>query len=60
LRLLRPNFGFHLLFTSFHLEFSAFCVSRSFDLSDLGDLRRGSGIFSKITFLKSVRSQGKR
>jgi hypothetical protein len=41
LRSLRPNFGFHLVFTSFHLEILAFCVSRSFDLSNLGDLRRG-------------------
>ena len=40
----RPNFGFHLIFMSFHLEFSLFWVSRSFDL---GDLRRGSGIFFK-------------
>ena len=32
--------GFHLVFTSFHLEFSWFWVSRLFDLGDLRDLRR--------------------
>ena len=41
----RPNFGFHLFLLSFHLEFLLFWVSRSFDLSDLGDLRRNSGNF---------------
>ena len=46
-RSLRPNFGFHLVLTSFDLEFSLFWVSRSFDLSDLGDLRRGSVNFFK-------------
>ena len=35
MRSLRPNFGFHLVFTSFHLEFSLFWVSRLFDLGDL-------------------------
>ena len=34
----RPNFGFHLVFLSFHLEFSSFWVSRLFDLGDLSDL----------------------
>ena len=34
----RPNFGFHLVFSSFHLEFLSFWVSRSFDLGDLSDL----------------------
>ena len=43
-RSLRPNFGFHLFLMGFHLEFSLFWVSRSFDLSDL---RRGSGNFFK-------------
>ena len=43
----RPNFGFHLVLTGFDLEFSSFWVSRSFDLSDLGDLRRGSVNFFK-------------
>ena len=43
----RPNFGFHLFLISFHLEFSLFWVSRSSDLSDLGDLRRGSENFFK-------------
>ena len=38
LRSLRPNFGFHLVFTSFHLEFLSFWISRSFDLGDLSDL----------------------
>ena len=43
---------------TFHLEFSLFW--RSFDLGDLSDLRRGSGIFfSKVTFLKSVHSKEK-
>ena len=56
---LRPKFGFHLFLMSFHLEFSPIWVSRSFDLSDLGDLRRAQWIFSKITFLKSVRSNEK-
>ena len=46
-RSLRPNFGFQLVFTSFHLKFLSFWVSRSFDLGDLSDLRRGSGIFFK-------------
>ena len=55
----RPNFGFHLFLMGFHLEFLLFLVSRLFDLSDLGDLRRGSGNFFKITFLKSVRSNEK-
>ena len=44
----RPNFGFHLVLTGFDLEFSLFWVSRSFDLSDLGDLRRGP-----VNFLKN-------
>ena len=43
----RPNFGFHLVFTSFHLELSLYWVSRSFDLGDLNYLRRGSGNFFK-------------
>ena len=47
LRSLRPNFGFHLVFTSFHLEFLLFWVLRSFDLFNLGDLRMGSGNFFK-------------
>jgi hypothetical protein len=41
-RSLRPNFGFHLVLTSFHLEFSSFWVSRLFDLGDLSDLRNGT------------------
>ena len=46
-RSLRPNFGFHLVFTSFHLEFSSFWVLMPFDLGNLGDLIRGSGNFFK-------------
>jgi hypothetical protein len=38
-RSLRTNFGFHLAFTSFHLEFSMFWVSRLFDLGNLSNLR---------------------
>ena len=59
---LRPNFGFHLTFTNFHLEFSLFGVSRLFDLGDLSDLIRGSGIFFKSyipRYLKSVHSKEK-
>ena len=41
LRSPRPNFGFHLVFTGFHLEFSSFWISRLFDLNDLGVLRMG-------------------
>ena len=36
---LRLNFGFHLFFASFHLEFSSLWVSRSFDLGDLSNFR---------------------
>jgi hypothetical protein len=43
----RPNFGFCLFIMGFHLEFSLFWVSRSFDLSNLSDLKRGSGNFFK-------------
>ena len=51
--LLRPNFGLHLVFTSFHLEFSSLWVLRSSDLGDLGVLRMGTGIFlGKINTLK--------
>ena len=50
-RSLRPNFGFHLAFTSFHLEFLSFWVSRLFDLRDLGDLRKSPGnIFKNYIF----------
>ena len=44
---------------SFNLEFLPFLVSRLFDLDDIGDLRRGSGIFFQKHFLKSVRSNEK-
>jgi hypothetical protein len=40
-RLLRPNFGFHLVLTSFHLEFSSFWISRLFDLGDHNGLKNG-------------------
>ena len=53
------KFGFHLIFMSFHLEFSLFWVSRSFDLGNLGDLRRGSGNFFNNSFLKSEFSNEK-
>ena len=49
---LRPNFGFHLVFTSFHLEFWSFWVSRLFMTSVT--LEGAQGFFSKIAFLKSV------
>ena len=38
LRSLRPNFGFHLVLTSFHLEFSVFWILKLFDLGDLSNL----------------------
>ena len=41
-RSLRPNFGFHLVLTSFHLEFSSFWISRLFDLGDLSVLENGT------------------
>ena len=42
------NFGFHLVFTSFYLEFGfRGCLTSA----------RGSGFFSKIMFLKSVHSK---
>ena len=53
----RPNFGFHLVSTSFDLEFFSFWNLRSFDLSNLGVLRIGSVNFFK--FLKSVHSKEK-
>jgi hypothetical protein len=59
-RSLRPNFGFHLVFTSFHLEFSSFWVLRLFDFGDLGDLRRGSGNFFKNYIFEIIAFQGKR
>ena len=46
-RSLRPNFGVHLVFTGFDLEFLSFWVLRSLNLSDLCDLRRGLVIFFK-------------
>ena len=44
-RLLRPNSGFHLVLTNFHLEFLSFWISRSFDLGDIGVLKMGRGNF---------------
>ena len=47
----RPNFGFHLVFTSFRLEFLSFWISRSFDLGDLGVLRMGPvNVFKNYIF----------
>ena len=41
-RSLRPKFGFHLVLTSFHLEFSLFWISRLFDLGNLSVLENGT------------------
>ena len=41
-RSLRPTSGFHLVLTSFHLEFSLFWGFRLFDLGDLSDLRNST------------------
>ena len=38
-RSLRPKFGFHLVLTSFHLEFLSFWILRLFDLGDYGVLK---------------------
>ena len=46
-RSLRPNFGFRLILTSFHLEFSSFWILRLFDLSDLHDLKNGPSLHIK-------------
>ena len=46
-RSLRPNFGFHLVLTSFDLEFSSFWISRLFDLGDLHDLENGPSLHFK-------------
>ena len=43
----RPNFGFHLVFASFDLEFSSFWISRLFDLGDLHDLENGPSLHFK-------------
>ena len=59
-RLPRPNFGFHLVLTGFDLEFSLFWVSRSFDLSNLGDLRRGPVNFFKNYIFEISAFQWKR
>ena len=55
-----PNFEFHLFLMAFHLEFSLFWVSRLFDLSNLGDLRRGSGNFFKNYIFEISAFQRKR
>ena len=53
LRSPRPNFGFHLVLTSFHLEFSSFWISRLFDLGDLHDLKNGPSLhFKNVIFEK--------
>ena len=50
-RSLRPDFGFHLGLTSFHLEFSSFWISRLFDLGNLGVLRMGPvNVFKNYIF----------
>ena len=36
-----PNFGFHLVLTNFHIEFSSIWISRLFDLGDLNGLENG-------------------
>ena len=41
-RSLRPNLGFHLALTSFHLEFLSFWVLRKFDLGNLRGIRNGT------------------
>ena len=41
------NFGFHLIFMSFHLVISSLWVSRLFDRGDLGVLRMGAVNFFK-------------
>jgi hypothetical protein len=40
-------FGFHLVLTSFHLEFSSFWISRLFELSDLNGLKNGTRKYFK-------------
>ena len=52
LRLWRPNFGFHLFFMSFHLEFSLFWVSRLFDLSNLGNLKKKLHLWNQCLPMK--------
>ena len=46
-------FGFHLVLTSFDLEFLSFWISRLFDLSDLHDLENGPSLHFK-NGLKSI------
>ena len=45
--LFRGPWGQEVIFTGFYLEFLSFWISRLFDLSDLGNLRWGSGTFFK-------------
>ena len=65
-RSLRPNFGFHLVLTSFHLEFSSFWISRLFDLGDLSVLKNGSlkyfenGLKSMQTFQRLMGGMNRR
>ena len=49
----------HQIFVSFLLEFSLFWVSRSLTSATLATSEGAQGIFSKNTFLKSVRSNKK-
>ena len=58
-RSLRPNFGFHLVFTNFHLEFSFFGFRGRLTSVTSVTSEGAQGIFSKITFLKSVHSKEK-
>ena len=60
LRSLRPNFGFHLVLTNFHLEFSSFWIWRLFDLGNLSVLRRSPGNFFKNNIFKISAFQRKR
>ena len=61
-----PNFGFHLVLTSFHLEFLSFWISRLFDLSDLSVLKNGSlkyfenGLESMQTFQRLMGGMNRR
>ena len=41
-RSMRPNFGFHLVLTSFYLEFLSYWILRLFYLGDLSVLKNGT------------------
>ena len=59
MRSLGPNFAFHLVFTSFHIDFLLFLVSMKFEHRSTFDLGALRDFFSQITFLKSVHSKEK-